>query len=464
MTPRLSRATPLLGAILLGGCATEPGDLQVPPAPEIEAAAAAAGAANVLSAVVTVHLRHGDSVLVRFGTAPGAALDSAAPAVRVEGDSAVVPVLGLLPATAYELRAWAFGPGGTTRTDVLRVTTGALPADLPSYAAGGPDPSPGYVAFAAGDYGLVIDNTGRVVWYTRLTGGPTLNFQAQPTGRYYTRPTTSATPLPWLEIDPLGQVTGTLGCARGLVPRFHDLIVLADGTYWMMCDESRTMDLSALGGLAAARVTGTVVQHLTRDGRLLFEWSPFDHLSIEDLDPADRTGADVNWTHGNALDLDGDGNLLVSFRSLSEITAVDTRTGAVLWRLGGRANQFTGMSDPPFLHQHGLRVAGSGELILLDNLGEPAGSRVERYRIDPSARGAWLESFSAPDPPTTAKLGGTTQLLPGGRILAAFGNGDRVREVDASGAVTWEIQGDAGYVFRAQRIRSLYAPGVELPR
>jgi hypothetical protein len=28
----------------------------------------------------------------------------------------------------------------------------------------------------------------------------------------------------------------------------------------------------------------------------------------------------------------------------------------------------------------------------------------------------------------------------------------------------WRIDGHAGYVFRAQRIRSLYAPGVDTPR
>ena len=460
----MSRATLFLGLILLAGCATEPGDLQAPPAPEIGGAAAVAGTANVLSALVTVRVRQADSVLVRFGTLPVAALDSATPAVRVEGDSALVPVLGLLPAVSYELRAWAFGPGGTTQSDPLQVTTGALPADLPSYTAGGLDPSPGYVVFAAGGYGLAIDNSGRVVWYTRLADPATLNFQAQPTGRYYTRPTTSASPVPWLEIDPLGQVTGTLGCARGLVPRFHDLIVLTDGTSWMMGDEARTLDLSALGGVAGARVTGTVVQHLDRGGTLLFEWNPFDHFSIEDLDPADRAGPAVNWTHGNALELDADGNLLVSFRSLSEITSIDPRTGAVRWRFGGRANQLAGPAEPPFVGQHGLRVTGPGRLVLLDNRGEGAGSRVEHYRLDPAARTARLESYTAADPPTVASLGGTTQPLPGGRVLAAFGNGARVEEIDASGAVVWRIQGDAGYVFRAQRIRSLYAPGAELPR
>src|SRR5207248_11311348 len=88
------------------------------------------------------------------------------------------------------------------------------------------------------------------------------------------------------------------------------------------------------------------VEHVSAAGALLFRWSPFDHFDITDLDSASRTGANVNWTHGNSLDLDGDGNLLVSFRSLSEITKINTRTGAVLWRMGGRRNQFTFQDAP----------------------------------------------------------------------------------------------------------------------
>jgi len=44
------------------------------------------------------------------------------------------------------------------------------------------------------------------------------------------------------------------------------------------------------------------------------------------------------------------------------------------------------------------------------------------------------------------------------------GNANRVQEYDSAGRVVWEIQGDPGYIFRAERIASLYAPGVGTPR
>lgn len=454
-----------LAALLGAGCAgASPSDPSRCATPELLASEVIPNPHNVLSAVVTIEALEADTVRVRFGVA---AIDSATPAFPVKKGTAAVPLLGLLPSEEYTLRVEAWNGCGASFGPDLSLATGPLPADLPRYRAGGPAPSPGYVVFGAGSYGLVIDNTGRVVWYRRFEGGPGLNFQAQPNGRYAARPGGAADALaPWAEVDRLGNLTRTLSCARGLSPRFHDLIALPDGSWWTMCDETRVMNLSTKGGVADARVTGTVIQHLGRSGEILFEWNAFDHFAIEDLDPADRNGATVNWTHGNAIDLDTDGNLLASFRSLNEITRIDTRTGAVRWRMGGRANQFDfgGASMPPYFRQHGVRSTAAGRLMLLDNLGQPGGSRAEGYEYDETSRtvrqmGAYGEGAGV-----TALAGGTTQSLPEGRLLVSFGNGGAVEEYDASGNVVWRIDAPTGYVFRAQRIRSLYQPGLGDPR
>src|ERR1051325_11369268 len=55
---------------------------------------------NVLSVFVTANVQQADSVAVRFGV--NAATDSATPTFATSGDSAFVPVLGLLPSTTYE--------------------------------------------------------------------------------------------------------------------------------------------------------------------------------------------------------------------------------------------------------------------------------------------------------------------------------------------------------------------------
>lgn len=454
-----------VGVVLGPGCEADSG-LDVGAGPAIRGSAAARNPYNVISAVVTVEVVGADSVAVRYGAA-GGGLDHVTPAVVSARGAVMVPVLGLVPETAYRMQVVAWGGSRTVEGPHLELSTGALPADLPAYVAGGPDPWPGYVVLAAGMYGLVVDNDGRVVWYRRFPNGPGLNFQAQPTGRYAVRPppADASDPAPWIEIDPLGSVTRTLGCVGGLRARFHDLLARPDGSYWILCDETRAMDLSELGGDTEAMVTGTVVQHVSAAGDRIFEWSSFDHFSITDLDPAERAGAAVNWTHGNALDLDAEGHLLVSFRNLSEITKIDPATGRVLWRLGGLRNEFVFLDapTPDFARQHSVRAAGPGRLLLLDNLGNPTESRAKRYEYDATAGTARLARSYGSTPAVVGPLGGSVQDLPGDRTLVSFGNGGRVEEYDASGHVVWRLD-DPGYVFRAQRILSLYRPGAGLPR
>lgn len=471
--PWSGRATPLARTFLVALLAACSGELSAPAgnAAEIIDASVTPGPHNVLSAVVQVRVRGADEVAVAYSLEGATHVDSITPRVRVTRDSAAVPVLGLLPNRRYRVRVIAYAQHGTSTRDGLTLTTGALPEDIPSYTGAGADPSPGYIVLAAGLYGLVIDNTGRVVWYRRFPRGPGLNFAAQPNGHYVARPPAAnpADPGHWVELDALGNETRALPCSDGLRSRPHDLIAQPDGSYWLLCDESRVMDLTEFGGVAGAVVTGTAVQHNARDGTLLFRWSPFDHFAITDVDATERTGAAVNWTHGNALDLDTDGNLIVSFRNLGEVTKIDVATGSVIWRFGGRRNQFdlsnaSGASLPSFVGQHSARAYAPGAILLLDNIGDPNQSRAERYVLDARARSARLVQSYGSGPGVVTLIGGSVQDLPDDRTLVSFGTAGRVEEYDGSGRVVWRIDGHAGYVFRAQRIRSLYAPGVGLTR
>ncbi|MFL5617727.1 MAG: arylsulfotransferase family protein [Gemmatimonadaceae bacterium] len=450
------------------GCAAE-GPLEPAcVAPIVTRAAATTNTTNVLRAFVTADVHGADSVVVRYGI--GAVRDSATPSLSPTGDSVAATVLGLEPSRTYGAQLVSFNACGATTSEVLTFTTAVLPADLPAYTAERIDPSPGYVVFGAGSYGLVIDNAGRVVWYHRFPDGPGLDFQAQPNGRYTARPPAPAGVVgAWMEIAPSGELTRTLRCARDLQPRPHDMIAQPDGSYWLLCDEVRTVDLSAQGASSTARVLGASVQHRSASGDLLFDWSAFDHQAVElnVLDAADRNAATVNWTHANGLDLDADGNLVVSFRNLSEVVKIDTRTGAVVWRLGGAHDQFTyeNVVEPsPFVHQHGVRALAGGQLLLLDNLGQPFGSRAERYVLDEARHSARLSTAYTSAAGLLAQIGGSTQALGGGHTLVSYGSGAGVEEYDAAGKVVWRLTGSPGYVFRAQRIRSLYRPGDGDPR
>jgi hypothetical protein len=463
---RCSSLCLLIAAACREATSSEPCDL-----PEILSTNVTFNPANVLSVFISARVRGADSVAVRYHVATSSH-DDITPRVTtsVAIDSVLLPVLGLQPSTHYTMSTVAYTDCGSIEGPAQQLITDSLPAGLPRYFAGGENPSPGYVVFSAGSYGLAIDNSGRVAWYYRFPGSAGLNFQPQPNGRYLSRPSVqAATPgSDLLEIDPLGNITRRLGCLHGLQARLHDFIAMSDESYWVMCDETRTVDLTSTGGPPAAQVLGVRVQHVGRDGAALFEWSAFDHLQVDfsAIDPQDRIAGAYNWTHANAIDVDSTGYLYVSFRNLNEIVKIDTRDGGVVWRMGGRANQFTLLdgADPAFVRQHGLRVAGPNRLILLDNLGNPRASRGELYEMDEQHHTARMIKTFASGDGVVAQIGGTTQTLPGGRILLSFGNGGRVEEFDSTGASVWRISGNPGYIFRAQRISSLYSPGIGVGR
>jgi len=446
----------LILSLSLSGCGDDPVTPQ--PGAEYRRAMVAANGVNKISAVVTITALRSDSAAVRAWR-PGEA-PVTTPAAPFGADSIVtVPVLGLHAASSYAFEVIVYDGSDVIVGDTLPFPTGALPTWIPQASIQGTDTTAGYLALAYPDGPVLVDNTGRVVWYLFAPSGLLNSFHAHANGRYTLFGAND--PVPQFRVlDALGQVVDTIQCI-GYPTRFHDIVVNAASDAWIMCDDTRTMDLSAVGGLANASVMATVVQHVDAGGTLLFEWNAFDHFQITDLPAQDRAGANVNFTHGNGIAFDDDGNLLMSFRSLSEVTKIDIATGQVLWRMGGLANQFTLLNDPKggFERQHGLRKAGPGEIQFLDN-GLSAPSRFVRYRLDEVAKTADLV-FEFIDAPTTFTfVGGGTQYYPSGGGLVTFGRAGRVVEVTPLGTRAWELLGiDGQYVFAAQRVSSLYAPG-----
>ena len=100
---------------------------------------------------------------------------------------------------------------------------------------------------------------------------------------------------------------------------------------------------------------------------MVFQWRSWDHFKFEES-KADLTGDRVNPVHGNSFELDHDGNLIISSRRMDEITKIDRQTGEIIWRLGGKANEFTFINDPePFFSQHDARRLANGNITIFDN-------------------------------------------------------------------------------------------------
>lgn len=413
---------------------------------------------NTISARAVIEARGVDSAFVRFWRSGGPVRTS--PRFGFGDDSVVVvPVLGLDTSASYLIEVGlVIGDSVTAGLDTAQFDTGSLPAWVPRPGTAGTDTTPGYLALSFPDGPVIVDNTGKVVWYRYLPNGRLNSFQAWPDGRY----TLMGLDDPdghFHVLDDLGEEVGFLGCIDRPT-RFHDVLIRTDGSAWLLCDELRIMDLTAIGGQERANVLGTVVQRLDANGTLLREWNAFDFVDVADLPPHLRAGLAVNLTHGNGITLDHEGNLLVSLRSLNQILLIDSGLTEVLWRFGGVRNEFTLLNDPKgsFFGQHGIRFASPGILQLLDNGSEPP-SRLVRYLLDGPDRTALLVSQFVDSPETFTDVGGATDTYASGHGLVTFGVAGRVVEVDEALNRAWELTGlDGLYIFRAVRIPSLYAP------
>jgi hypothetical protein len=469
-------AAALTAALLAAACSSDDGPGPAGPDPVLPAVVSAEAAANphnVISAIVRAESRDAETVRVEFGRA--GSFDESTPDFPATGGVQQLPVLGLHEESDYQLRVVATSATGDTAVGApLAFRTGSLPASVVDFEVVRTGASsPGFTLLAPSTVPyhppVVVDLDGRVVWY-RETSAIVADFQLQPNGHY-----TGAVIVPninpflgaeYEEWDVLGNLVD-VWTAPGWITDLHELRLIEDGNQALILGFSTTTaDLTPFGGPAEGTVVGNVLQRLVRGGAVLFEWNSVDHYALEDALPfawvtAHPGGFDM--VHANAIELDTDGNYLISSRHLSEVTKIDSETGGIIWRMGkGPANEFTFLNDPHdgFHMQHTPRRLENGNLLLIDNgnFHAPPSSRAVEYAVDEQARTATLVwSF---EPGIFSCCMGNAQRLPDGNTLVALGNDFRVFEVTQAGQVVWELRfptpANIFGFYRAFRVPSLY--------
>jgi hypothetical protein len=213
------------------------------------------------------------------------------------------------------------------------------------------------------------------------------------------------------------------------------------------------MDLSeiAVGGYETATVIGLVIQELDVARDAVFTWKSWDHFLITDT-YASLTSPGVDYVHANAIEEDDDGNLLISSRHMSEITKIDRSNGDIIWRLGGKNNQFDFIDDldGPFSYQHDIRRQPNGNITLFDNhnLGPGSFSRAVEYELDEVAitKTATLVWQYRNTPDDFANAMGSVQRLPDGHTFIGWGAGiPNATEVLTDGTKLFEMRVDPAY-------------------
>jgi hypothetical protein len=132
-----------------------------------------------------------------------------------------------------------------------------------------------------------------------------------------------------------------------------------------------------------------------------------------------------DYFHINSIDVDHDGNLLVSARNTHTIYKINRRTGDIIWRLGGRRSDFKLGRGASFGWQHDARRLPNGTISLFDNAAAPKLRRQSRglvLRLDERHKLATVARTFVHTPPIVAVDQGNMQMLPNGHYLVGWGH------------------------------------------
>jgi hypothetical protein len=291
---------------------------------------------------------------------------------------------------------------------------------------------------------LIMDHYGTPVFY-RYSPHKSGNFELQANGMISFQGSSGSNTMFYM-MDSSFRVVDSV-----TMPDFpvdgHDFRILENGNYLMFALDIRNIDMSTVveGGDPAASLAGVVIREVDPDKNTVFEWNSWNHFEITDS-YSDLTASSIDLFHPNSLEIDEDGSILLISRTMDEITKISRQTGKIVYRLGGKQNQFSfADSTHRFSRPHDFRSLGNGHYTLFDNgtNRDPAYSRAVEYKMDTAERTIELVWEYDADKKVFARSGGSTRRLPSGNTIVCYGgqmNHPSVTEVHPDGSKAFELR------------------------
>ncbi len=292
---------------------------------------------------------------------------------------------------------------------------------------------------------MITNEEGRIV-FERFTPNYCLDFKQLGTNRfsYYDWKDTC-----YYILNETFELVDTVKAGNGLVTDNHDIQMDAQtGNYWVIAQQVVSMDLSEIvvGGQSDARVLGMVIQEITPQKEVVFEWKSLDFIPVRDAVNIDLNNPGIiDYMHTNSIDLESDTSFLISSRHLNEVTRINRKTGNVMWRMGlnSASKSFRFANDPEgFTYQHDARRLSNGNILIFDNGNFKPGerySRVVEYQIDEInlvATKVW--EFKGNDAIVSDFMGGAQRLPNGNTVIGWGGTIPTFTEVNPDGQVVFE--------------------------
>jgi hypothetical protein len=302
---------------------------------------------------------------------------------------------------------------------------------------------------------LIMDNRGEVVWFKPLNTKGVTDFRVQ---KYDGKPVLTwwrghvsnmGVGDGWYVIyDTSYKPVGEVRPGHGLVGDVHEFLITRRNTAVFTVYHRLAVDLSSVGGPKDGKIWDGIVQELDiKTGRVLFEWHSYPTVGIkESYSPPPKASAlakapPFDYFHINSIDVEPNGNFLVSARNTHTVYEIDRKTKKVLWRLGGKKSSFAMGSGTKFAWQHDARRQANGTITLFDNGAAPPVekfSRVLVLRVDTKAKKVSLvKSYHHPKR-LLAPFEGNAQFLPNGDVLVGWGAQPYLSELGPDGSVRFD--------------------------
>jgi hypothetical protein len=252
----------------------------------------------------------------------------------------------------------------------------------------------------------------------------------------------------------------TVRAGNGYDMDLHEFTITPQGTALVMAYNRVKADLSKLGGPADAVAVGAVVQEIDiKTGLVLFEWHSIGSVGFdESKEPLpEHEGGEYDYMHLNSIDVDRDGDFVLSARNTWAVYKVDRATAKIEWRFGGTKSDFKLGKGTTTAWQHHARVLPDGTIMLFDNGSSPPVHKASRaivVRLDERAKRATLVSELVHPDDILAATQGSAEPLPNGDTFVGYGSQRYFAEFDADGRMVFGgelARGNDSY--RAYRLR-----------
>lgn len=239
---------------------------------------------------------------------------------------------------------------------------------------------------------MILDANGYLIWYMPVYSQNLLDFKYLPEQQLFSLINyKNQHDIRFMLMDSDFLFVDSFTTSNGILPDLHDFQISAEQTFLLTGLRDSSIDLSnfyfnGVQGSANTKVIGFAVQEFNAQHQLLFQWNSNDHIH-----PTMAYGqygyapANFDYCHGNAIEEDLDGGLLLSFRNLNAIYKINRVTGQMEWSLGGKSSSFTFSNDAGFSGQHDIRRLPNGNISLFDNgnmAAPPKVSRAVEYSLD----------------------------------------------------------------------------------